>query len=458
LPRLRLKKSEAFSLFSPVAIPSSADKCDAVAPFHIAQGVGVMSAAVRTGYKQTEVGVIPEDWDVSPIEHEVDLLTGFPFPSSGYSHAGIRLLRGSNVKRGATDWSVDITQYWPFFKQGIARYELKVGDLVIAMDGSLVGRSAAQLSAEDIPALLLQRVARIRCGPRIDAGYLAVFVKGSWFESHANNLKTVTAIPHISPADIRSFVIPIPPQVAEQRAIATALSDVDALLGKLDQLIVKKSDLKQAAMQQLLTGKRRLQGFSGEWEVKRLDSLADIRSGGTPSTSEPKYWNGEVSWCTPTDITGLGGFKYLMHTTRNITAAGLQASSAEIVPVGSIVMTSRATIGECAINSVPMTTNQGFKNFIPFLSTHGEFLFYLLQTKKQDFIALCSGSTFLEIGKTQLVSFEVRVPLKPEQAAIATLLSDIDADLTALEARRDKTRALKQGMMQVLLTGQIRLV
>jgi type I restriction enzyme S subunit len=116
--------------------------------------------------------------------------------------------------------------------------------------------------------------------------------------------------------------------------------------------------------------------------VKRLDALADIRGGGTPSTKEPNFWNGDVLWCTPTDITGLSGFKYLSQTSRTITNIGLLASSAELIPIGSIVMTSRATIGECAINSVPMTTNQGFKNFIPFVFTDGEFLYYLLQTKK----------------------------------------------------------------------------
>ena len=122
-------------------------------------------------------------------------------------------------------------------------------------------------------------------------------------------------------------------------------------------------------------------------------------------------------------------------------------------------MTSRATIGECAINRVPLATNQGFKNFVPLQGTEAEFLYYLLLTKKQDFVGLCSGSTFLEIGKTQLVGFEVALPTQPsEQTAIATILSDMDAELTALEAKLTKTRQLKQGMMRELLTGRIRLV
>ena len=212
-------------------------------------------------------------------------------------------------------------------------------------------------------------------------------------------------------------------------------------------------------MQQLLTGQTRLPGFSGEWAVKRLGDLANIRGGGTPSTTQPNFWDGDVKWCTPTDITGLNGFKYLTETTRKISTEGLKASSAEVIPIDSIVMTSRATIGECAINRVPMTTNQGFKNFIPFNNVDTEFLYYLLITQRQGFISLCSGSTFLEIGKTQLLGYEVKLPeTKAEQTAIATALSDMDTELAALQARLGKTRALKQGMMQELLTGRIRLV
>jgi type I restriction enzyme S subunit len=122
-------------------------------------------------------------------------------------------------------------------------------------------------------------------------------------------------------------------------------------------------------------------------------------------------------------------------------------------------MTSRATIGECAINRVPVSTNQGFKNFVPLEDTDVDFLFYLLLTQKQKFVRLCAGSTFLEIGKAQLVVFEVKMPsTKAEQTAIAAVLSEMDAEIAALEARVAKARQVKQGMMQELLTGRIRLV
>ncbi len=122
-------------------------------------------------------------------------------------------------------------------------------------------------------------------------------------------------------------------------------------------------------------------------------------------------------------------------------------------------MTSRATIGECAINRVTVSTNQGFKNFTPFENVDVEFLYYLLLAEKQVFISLCGGSTFLEIGKAQLAAFEVRVPTtKAEQTAIAAILSEMDAEIAALEGRLAKARNIKQGMMQELLTGWIRLV
>jgi type I restriction enzyme S subunit len=197
------------------------------------------------------------EWVVKPIGESIDLLTGFPFSSDSYSDSGVKLLRGSNVKRGKTDWSDEITQFWPSINQEIAKYEIKVGDLVISMDGSLVGRSYARIVEGDLPALLLQRVARIR-SRTIDIGYLAQFIGSSLFISYCDSVKTVTAIPHISADDIRSFSIPTPPTIAEQTAIANILSDMDSELTALEARCDKARQLKQGMMQELLTGKIRI--------------------------------------------------------------------------------------------------------------------------------------------------------------------------------------------------------
>lgn len=210
-------------------------------------------------FKQTEVGEIPEDWDYKSIGEYIDLLTGFPFASDRYTRTGTRLLRGSNVKRGQTDWSLEITQYWPKIHQGIVRYELQVGDLVIAMDGSLVGRSYAQVSENDVPSLLLQRVARIR-SVRIDIDLLTHWVGSDFFVKYCDSVKTVTAIPHISPSDIRGFTIPLPSRIMEQNAIAEILSDMDSEITALEKKREKTLLVKQGMMQELLTGRIRLKG------------------------------------------------------------------------------------------------------------------------------------------------------------------------------------------------------
>ena len=193
-----------------------------------------------------------------------------------------------------------------------------------------------------------------------------------------------------------------------------------------------------------------------DWEVVALGDICSIKTGGTPSTNEISFWNGDINWCTPTDITSLNN-KYLSRTNKKISELGLQNSAAELLPIGTILMTSRATIGECAITSELMTTNQGFKNFICGTKINNEFLYYLLISKKSNFISLCSGSTFLEISTTQIRKFEVFIPPKPEQTAIATALSDTDALLAELEKLLAKKQAIKTATMQQLLTGKTRL-
>ncbi|CAN7367545.1 restriction endonuclease subunit S [Variovorax sp. LjRoot178] len=413
---------------------------------------------VKPGYKLTDVGVIPEEWEVKRLGELGSVVRGGsprPAGDSRYFNGDFTPWLTVAALTNIPDHQLRVTETAGFLtEEGSKRSRtLANGTVIIANSGATLG--VAKLlgmtccANDGIAAIINQRSG--------DKAFVCHYIN-----TRTKHLREVVATgngqPNLNTALIRQIPIPFP-TVPEQRAIADALSDIDALLGALDQLIAKKRDLKQAAMQQLLTGRTRLRGFSGEWEVKRLNELADIRSGGTPSTVEPHFWDGDVPWCTPTDITALGGHKYLSETSRTITHHGLKASSAEIIPADSIVMTSRATIGECAINTIPVSTNQGFKNFIPFATTDVNFLYYLLMTQKQGFISLCGGSTFLEIGKTQLATYQVRLPsLKAEQTAIATVLSDMDAELSALVARRDKTRVLKQAMMQELLTGKTRLV
>ena len=409
---------------------------------------------LKPGYKQTEVGVIPEDWEVKRLGDLSDVNAGGT-PSRAnpdYWDGEIPWITTSEVDfRRITHAEQFITQ------EGInnsAAKLLPAGTILMALYGQ--GKTRGKVGVLCIEAAVNQACAGISLHRGISRDYIFQFL-ASQYEA-IRGLSNSGSQLNLGGGIVRSIQVLLPP-APEQEAIAEALSDADALIESLDQLIAKKHRLKQGTMQELLTGKRRLPGFSGEWVALRLDAVADIRSGGTPSTNQPEFWEGDIPWCTPTDITALGQFKYLTQTFRTITIEGLRSSSAELIPAHYVVMTSRATIGECAINIVPVATNQGFKNFIPFDETDTDFLYYLLQTKKQDFISLCGGSTFLEIGKTQLAAFEIKLPAtRLEQTAIATVLSDMDIEIAALEAQLTKTHQLKQGMMAELLTGRTRLV
>ncbi len=251
--------------------------------------------------------------------------------------------------------------------------------------------------------------------------------------------------------------VPIAPE-PEQRAIASALSDVDALLAKLDQLIAKKRDLKQAAMQQLLTGQTRLPGFDEPWESKCIGEFTDCTAGGTPSTTVAAYWGGSIRWMSSGELN----MKRVNDVAGRISEQGLKNSSTKIIPSYCVLVGLAGqgkTRGTVAINYVELCTNQSIAAIFPNASFDPTYLYYNLDARYDELRSLSTGDGGRG-GLNLRIIRSISVPFPPiaEQTAIATVLSDMDAEIAALEARRDKTHALKQGMMQALLTGRIRLV
>jgi type I restriction enzyme S subunit len=261
--------------------------------------------------------------------------------------------------------------------------------------------------------------------------------------------------------DAVDFLYPVPP-LPEQRAIATALSDVDALLDAIDRLIAKQRDLKQAAMQQLLTGETRLPGFTGKWETKRLGDLFEITSSKRVFQSE---WRSEgVPFYRARELAVLGETGQVDNELFIAKSLYDSFRTAHGVPeVGDMLVTGVGTLGKVYVvrNEEEFYFKDG--NIIWFKirgAVSAEFLRQLYLTKvvmKQ----ITDGSAGTTVG-TYTISgakkTQIPFPPLPEQTAIATVLSDMDLELAALEQRRDKTRALKQGMMQELLTGRTRLV
>ena len=425
----------------------------------------VSQQQVPPAYQKTDFGIIPEDWDVATIGDKCNLLTGFPFPSSKYTESGVRLLRGSNVKRGVTDWSEGITQYWPALTADIRQYQLQEKDIVISMDGSLVGRSFAQLSKSDLPAILLQRVARLRSDD-IEIAYLKEWVCSKFFTGHCDSVKTVTAIPHISPADIRSFKFTYPKQREEQASIAKALSDVDALTLSLEKLIAKKRAIKTAAMQQLLTGKKRLPPFDKahtgykqtelgripeDWEVNNFSDIAIPKS----NRINPKV-DGGGALCIELEHVNQGS-----GTINGSTLTTSESSLKSVFNVGDVLFGKLRSYlrkywiadgnGVCSTEIWVLKANE--HRSIP------RFIFQLVQTDR--FIDCTSESYGTHMPRSDwnvVKSFLVATPSIDEQSAMADILSEMDEEVVVLVQRLNKTQELKQGMMQELLTGRTRLV
>ena len=190
--------------------------------------------------------------------------------------------------------------------------------------------------------------------------------------------------------------------------------------------------------------------FNGEWETKLINDLAVVIGGGTPDTTIKSYWDGEIQWFTPSEI---GKNKYVDSSLRTITEEGLNNSSAKLLPPNTILLSSRATIGECSLSLRECATNQGFQSLVS-KKCYVDFLYYLIQTKKRDLIRKSCGSTFLEISANEVRKIQVSVPTDVEQQKIAGLLSLIDERIATQNKIIEKLQSLIKGLSQQLLSSE----
>ncbi len=261
---------------------------------------------------------------------------------------------------------------------------------------------------------------------------------------------------HLNVGDVLEFLVPLPPTKAEQEAIAEALSDADALIESLEQLLAKKRHLKQGAMQELLTGKKRLPGFSDEWEVKRLGEVAKIQRGASPRPIDSPIWfdeNSSIGWVRISDVTRSG--MYLTETLQRLSPQGVEHSRP--VASGSLIMSICATVGRPIITSIDVCIHDGFVVFDN-LQADKKFLYYVLAWIEPDWSKHGQTGSQMNLNTPLINGTPVNFPPLLEQSAIAAVLADMDAEITELESELAKTSALKQGMMQKLLTGEIRLI
>ncbi|MHB1863797.1 MAG: restriction endonuclease subunit S [Gemmatimonadaceae bacterium] len=380
---------------------------------------------------------------------------GFKWESSG-----VLFLRSECV----SDHGLDLNQSMLISEEAHAtfqRSQVEPNDLLITITGN-VGRVVIFGAADR--ANLNQHIARVRItASSADPRFVYFWLSQASVRRYFSAITTGQAYPQISLQQVRNAEVPLPP-LPEQRAIAAALSDVDALLRGLDRLIAKKRDLKQAAMQQLLTGWTRLSGFHGEWAVKRLGSTAILKAriGWQGLTTAEYLETGAFFLVTGTEFTN-GYIDW--NSCHHVDESRYMQDKYIQLRKHDVLVTKDGTIGKVAIVTElpkPATLNSGVFVIRPIADAfHPEFFYYLLCSIafKEFLTQLSAGSTINHLYQKDFISFAYKVPpTSAEQAAIAAVLSDMDGELASLEARRDKTRALKQGMMQELLTGSTRLI
>lgn len=410
----------------------------------------------ETKFKDTEIGKIPEEWKMYSIGKDCSVKARIGWQgltTSEYLQTGhYGLITSTDLIEGKVNWDTCVFVSEERYKQD-TNIIVKNGDVLVSKDGT-IGKVAV-VSNLQYPTTLNSGVFVIRTkNEKITQEGLGLVFISPYFKDFIKRLTAGSTIVHLYQKDIVNFTFPIP-TLPEQHHIASALTSMDNLISSLGKLIEKKKNIKQGTMQQLLTGKTRLKGFSERWVYRKISEIATTSSGGTPSRSIPSYYYGDIKWFTTTELKD----NYLYDSVEHITREALSNSSAKMFSANTILMAMYgATIGKLGILKEPSATNQACCA-IKCNDIDEIFLFYILLYNRKSIIEKGCGAGQPNISQTIVNELSFLVPpCKKEQQAIANILSKMDNEITALEAKRAKYEAIKQGMMQQLLTGKIRLI
>ncbi len=436
------------------------------------------NSPLKKGYKQTEVGVIPEDWEIEPLSEIAHF-------ENGKAHEQFIDEQGDFVVVNSKFISTK-GRVRKYSNKNI--FPLKKDDITIVMSDIPNGKALAKcfFIDQENKYTLNQRIGRITSNDDTDNKYL-------FYKLNRNKyylaFDSGTGQTNIKRQEILDCPVVLPPTKAEQTAIATALSDMDSLIEGLEKLLVKKQNIKQGAMQELLTGRKRIvngklsmvnekensqfithisplkKGYKQtevgvipeDWEVKKLGDIADIQRGASPRPIDSPLWfdkNSGIGWLRISDVSKSN--KYLYQTVQSLSKEGI--ANSRFVKKNSLIMSICATVGRPIVSKKDVCIHDGFVVFRN-LSTEEEYLYYTLEDIEKNWSK--SGQTGSQMNLNTSLINSTKIPLPPtkaEQTAIAQILSDMDTEIEQLETQLSKYKMLKTGMMQELLTGKKRLI
>lgn len=427
---------------------------------------------VKPGYKQTEIGVIPEDWEVKSFKD-----VGEYFKGAGISMKDITLSGFPCIMYG------DIyVKFDTFFKSCDYRIDAitakksvvaKPGDLLFTASGETaedIGRCVSYQGSE--PIYIGGDIIALRPSSEYDSLFLSYVQNSDYLKKQKASFAQGYSVVHIGTSNLQKVKFACPNTLEEQRRIAEALSDMDSFITSLEKVIEKKKAIKQGTMRELLTGERRLPGFlckrdykqteigviPTDWEVCLLGNVANIFRGGSPRPIQ-KYITGlqdGINWIKIGDVKETS--KYITSTEEKIIPSGVKYSRE--VHAGDFILSNSMSFGRPYILAINGCIHDGWLTIQDYQNAYfKDFLYYLLSSENvfQQYVAMAAGSSVKNLNKEKVASLILPLPPLDEQRNIAKILSDMDSEIEALERKLDKYRAVKRGMTQELLTGKIRL-
>lgn len=410
----------------------------------------------RPGYKKTNVGWIPEEWQYSRLEDVALVRTG-PFGAQlherDYVDDGTPIVTVEHLSEmGVLHRNLPLVSDED--KNRLSQYILADGDIVFSRVGSVDRNSI--ISVREEGWLFSGRLLRVRPTRKyIFPLYLSNYFHQQTFKNHMRNIAVGGTMASLNTRLLSRILIPLPP-LPEQKAIASVLECWDKVIQKYEEKIEKKKNIKKGLMQRLLSGKQRIPGYDGEWQPKSVREFCKVIGGGTPSKTERRYWQGSIPWISSSDLAE--DDVNCLYIKNHITNEAISNSATNLIPQDSVIVVTRVGVGKVAINREELCTSQDFQSLIYNSEIADEYYLAYAMLKQIKALACWNqGTSIAGILKKDLLNIRVPIPTHAEQCAIASILSSADSEIKALEKKLAVVKEQKKYLLNNLVTGTIRL-
>ena len=405
---------------------------------------------------------IIERWDLIKLENLLDFYIGGDWGEQepiNSNYIATKVLRATDISNWENDHGEN-AQIRYLKDNSLAKRQLKENDLIIEVSGGSpdqpVGRTII-ISSDDIqkfqyPVTCSNFFRLLRFNNKINPKFINYYFKFLYetkiiesYQSNSTNLRNLKF------SQFLNQNIPVPQSLGEQQEIVDVLDAASEIIRLRTACIESAQSIIPALFQEMFGDPI---NNNKNWPIVKIDTVTNVISGGTPSTKIPEYWDGDIVWLTPKDLSGYNSV-YISKGERNITDLGYKKSSAQIMPKGSVLFTSRAPIGYVAIADTDLCTNQGFKSFVPSMDIKSEYLYQLLKMMKPKILNIASGAVFKEISGSKIKELKIPLPNIELQNQFATKVQEIEEYIKSQQAELENAKTMFQSLLHHAFTGEL---